>query len=85
MRLQTRFILTHDTEENWNKCTNFIPNKAEMIVYDCDEKYNYPRVKIGDGKTTIVNLPFTLNITIEDILNTRNDVHYLDGGRIANK
>lgn len=48
----------HDVEANWLKATNFIPLASEIIVYDSDENYNYPRIKIGDGKTNINNLPF---------------------------
>ena len=83
MRLQTRIFNTHDTEENWNKCINFIPNKGEIIVYDCDANYNYQRFKIGDGKNTIVNLPFIINTILDEVLNIKNDVYYIDGGRIC--
>ena len=58
MRLQTRFILTHDTEENWKKAINFIPKKGEIIVYDADDKVDYQRLKIGDGITVVSDLPF---------------------------
>lgn len=50
----------HDSEVNWNKATNFIPKEGELIIYDIDNNYSYPRVKIGDGKTTVINLPFLL-------------------------
>ena len=82
MRLQTRVIHTHDTEENWNKCVDFVPYLGEMIVYDLDESHNYPRAKIGDGKTTIVNLPFAFGIAIDDP-DPDEEFEYLDGGRIA--
>lgn len=56
----------HDTEENWNKATNFAPLAGETIVYDPDSTHPYPRYKTGiwDGKSTktqdmlIMNLPF---------------------------
>lgn len=83
MNLKTRIIHTHDTEENWNKCPNFIPNKGEMIVYDIDNDHEYQRVKFGDGITSIVNLPFTIGMSMDDALNTRDGVHYIDGGRIT--
>ena len=54
----TRIIHKHDTEANWKKAENFIPKEAELIVYDPDENYDYPRIKIGDGKTNINSLPF---------------------------
>ena len=53
-----RIIHKHDIEENWNKATGFIPKQGEIIVYDIDDNYNYERFKIGDGNTTVVNLPF---------------------------
>lgn len=56
----------HDTEENWNKATNFAPLLGETIVYDPDDKHPYPRYKCGiwDGESEktagmlIMNLPF---------------------------
>ena len=81
--LSTRVIHTHDTEENWNKCTTFIPKKGEMIVYDVDENYSYQRFKLGDGITTIVNLPFVINKNLENILNIKDGINYVDGGRIT--
>lgn len=56
--INTRIILKHDTEANWNKAINFIPNKGEVIIYDIDENFNYERVKIGDGVNNATQLPF---------------------------
>lgn len=56
--LNTRFQNKHDIEANWNKATNFIPKVGEMIVYDKDSNFNYPRIKIGDGSANVINLPF---------------------------
>ena len=56
--IMSRIVHKHDTETNWNKAINFIPLIGEIIVYDTDENYNYERFKIGDGKTTVINLPF---------------------------
>ena len=61
-----RFKSKHDTEENWNKATNFAPLAGETIVYDPDATHPYPRYKTGiwDGKSEktadmlIMNLPF---------------------------
>lgn len=33
---KTRIIHKHDTEENWNKAVNFIPQNGEIIIYDPD-------------------------------------------------
>lgn len=49
----------HDTQANWEKAVNFIPLEGEIIVYDVDGTYSYSRIKIGDGATSVVDLPFT--------------------------
>ena len=65
-RITTRIIHKHDTEQNWNKATSFIPKQGELIIYDKDTTHSYERFKIGDGTTTVVNLPFTLDIILAD-------------------
>ena len=55
---KTRIIQKHDTEANWQKATNFVPKKGEMIVYDIDSNHNYERIKIGDGEHIPNDLPF---------------------------
>ena len=57
-RLNTRIIHKHAVEADWAKATNFTPMQGEIIVYDIDTKYNYERIKIGDGKTLVNDLPF---------------------------
>ena len=47
--------IKRDTEINWKKALNFIPKKDEIIIYDCE---NITRIKVGDGITTVNNLPF---------------------------
>lgn len=59
VKFNTRVIQKHDTEANWNNVTDFIPLAGEVVIYDADENYDYTRIKIGDGKTTVVNLPFS--------------------------
>lgn len=53
-----RIVNKHDTEANWQKATGFTPKQGEVIVYDIDENYSYERIKIGDGKSNINDLPF---------------------------
>lgn len=53
-----------DTLENWNKAINFIPKKDEIILYDCE---NGPKMKVGDGITKVIDLPFTDNVGIANI------------------
>ena len=62
-----RIIHKHDIESNWIKAVNFIPKNAELIVYDPDDNYSYPRIKIGDGVTPVNELPFTIEQVVEKI------------------
>lgn len=62
--MKTRVVQKHDTEENWNKATNFIPKKGEVIIYDPDVTHTYSRQKVGDGTKNINELPF-LGATVE--------------------
>ena len=48
----------HETEANWQKAINFIPLMAEIIVYEADSIHTQSRLKIGDGKTPLNELPF---------------------------
>ena len=66
--INARIIHKHDTEDHWNLAKNFIPKKAEFIVYDADETYPYPRFKIGDGINTVTELPFVIENIIEKFL-----------------
>lgn len=56
-QMSTRIVHKHDTELNWNS-VDFTPKQGEIIIYDIDENYNYERMKIGDGITKVVSLPF---------------------------
>ena len=55
---KTRIIQKHDIEANWQKATNFVPKKGEIIVYNIDSNHNYERIKIGDGEHIPNDLPF---------------------------
>ena len=48
----------HDTEANWNAAVNFKPLAGELIIYDEDNTHSTPRFKVGDGNTSVSNLPF---------------------------
>lgn len=50
---QGRIVQKHDTKANWDKATNFVPLKGEIIVYD-----DLKKIKIGDGTTKIGSLAF---------------------------
>ena len=64
--IKSRIIHKHDIEAHWVLAENFIPKKGEIIVYDIDATHSYERFKIGDGVTTVTNLPFTLDIILAD-------------------
>jgi len=71
--IKTRIQLKSDTETNWNKAgpkdgsNGFVPLAGELIVYTADTTHPFSRLKVGDGATNVVNLPFidagTLNGT----------------------
>ena len=62
--IKTRIQLKSDTEANWNKAgpkdgsAGFVPLMGELIVYTADEAHPFSRLKVGDGNTNVVNLPF---------------------------
>ena len=60
--MKKQITLKHDLAENWEKAINFIPKFDELILYDgVLENGVYvelPRLKRGDGKTKLVDLPF---------------------------
>ena len=56
--VKARIQLKCDTEENWNKAIHFIPLKGEIIIYSADDSHPFCRLKVGDGSTNVVNLPF---------------------------
>ena len=37
---------------------SFVPQKGEAIIFEPDNNYAYPRLKIGDGITNVLTLPF---------------------------
>lgn len=77
--IKTRIQLKYDTEENWKKSvleadggtktttgSSFIPKKGEVILYSTDGTHPFSRLKVGDGITNVVQLPF-LGIRFQDI------------------
>ena len=60
-------IVKVDSEENWNKAINYIPDSFTIIVYEFEN--SSPRVKIGDGIHKVKDLPFlSTKEVIEDTL-----------------
>lgn len=80
--IPSRITNKHDTEANWNAKSDFIPKQGEFIVYDKDDTHACARLKMGDGETTIVNLPF-ISITPEDMDEILNNLQIqIDNGSI---
>ena len=83
--IKTRIQLKSDTEANWNKAgpkdgsNGFVPLSGELIVYTADATHPFCRLKVGDGSTNIVELPFvdagTINGEEVEIVkkNTKNE------------
>lgn len=68
--VNARIINKHDTENNWNKAVSLIPKLGELIIYDKDENYDYARIKIGDGVTSVILLPFALDSVRDELLSS---------------
>lgn len=66
--MKDRILIKHDIASNWAKAVNFIPLAGELIIYDGilenGEYIELPRLKIGDGKHKLAELPF-INIEQE--------------------
>lgn len=65
--VKSNAVVKVDSEENWNKAINYIPDSFTILVYTYEE--STPRVKIGDGIHKVKDLPFLSNReVIEDTL-----------------
>lgn len=56
--LNTRIQNKCDTTANWEKATNFVPKKGEIIVYSDGGGTGIPKMKVGDGATKVGSLKF---------------------------
>lgn len=85
--VKTRIQLKCDTEENWNKAgpkegsPGFIPLKGELIVYSADESHPFSRIKIGDGVTNVIELPFLHSEENESIKVLEHKLTFGAGGQ----
>ena len=69
--INARVSHLHKTEAEWNNLKDFIPNAAELIIYDADET-NPQRFKIGDGVSRLIDIPFY-----------SASINVIDGGEIS--
>ena len=56
--LQARIQNKIDLTANWEKATNFVPKKGEIIVYSDGGGTGIPKMKVGDGATKVGSLKF---------------------------
>jgi hypothetical protein len=82
--MKARVSNLHKTEAEWAKLNNWKPEAGELVVYDTDDTFNYPRVKLGDGEHSLSELPFFIDQAalslVEKLTNTEK---ILDAGRIT--
>ncbi len=84
--IKSRVQLKNDTEANWNKAgpkddsLGFIPLKGELIIYSPDEAHPFSRLKVGDGITNVVELPFIDANTINGV-----DINNIEASRLQHK
>lgn len=81
--MRARISLLHNTEAGWNARPDFKPFAGEVIVFDPDTQFSYPRIKIGDGKTLLKDLPFSIDSAIVDVLTKTRFNEIIDCGRIT--
>ena len=85
--MKARISQLHKTEAEWlaiqaqyeARDEVFIPRPGELIVYDPDYQYEYSRLKIGDGKTPIQDLPFLADTVFSSLA---KGARTIDAGRI---
>lgn len=70
-KISARIWHKHDIEANWENVADFIPGDGEIIIYDPDENFNFPRIKIGDGITSIGSLGFYESFVREQIISAQ--------------
>lgn len=63
--LKTRIKHKIDSPDKWNNLPDFKPLEGELIIYN--NNITEPLLKIGDGETSVVNLPFVGGKAITNI------------------
>lgn len=83
--LKARICATRDTTANWNQKINFIPLKGEVIVYTdagqtddgSGNTINVPGIKVGDGTSYLIDMPFVgadiRNSILQELRSHEND------------
>lgn len=81
--MKARVSLLHKTEADWNKLPDFIPYPGELIIFDTDAQYDYVRLKLGNGKTKLKDLPFFIDAAITTYVDKHQYDEVIDCGRIT--
>lgn len=81
--MKARVSNLHKTEAEWRQLNSWVPEAGELIVYDPDDRHNYARVKMGDGKRPLKDLAFFIDSAVLSIMQA-NQSKIIDGGRITN-
>ena len=71
------------TESEWSVHPDLVLNSGELAVFLPDQKFNFARLKIGDGKTSLKDLDFFIDTTIENALKKYKTTEIIDCGRIT--
>jgi hypothetical protein len=63
----------YDTEANWNSKISLIANKGTIYIYsdhETDGQNLIPSIKVGDGTSYLIDMPFIDKLYADHILNT---------------
>ena len=53
-----------DSIKNWEKAKNYTPSFGTIVIYDFDD--GSMKIKLGNGKTNVQDLPFLYEPHLED-------------------
>ena len=80
-KIGIRLTQLHMQEEKWKLISDFKPAAGEIVIFDKDDIHRTDRMKIGDGITSILNLPF-ITSEIEAAIEWVDDTGFIDAGII---
>jgi hypothetical protein len=81
--MKARISQLHKTEAEWSKLSDFVPEAGEFIIFDQDRNHGYARLKVGDGKTKLANLPFFIDSAIDNHITKNRHNEIIDAGRVT--
>lgn len=70
------------TEAEWAGLPDFVPLQGEVVIFSPDKQYKYARLKIGDGKTLLRNIPFFIDSSVNDFITNHYNM-VIDAGRVT--